>query len=80
MAPIIRVRGVAKSYRLGGPPQHANNLREVITNAVRAPVARLRALAARGEEESFWALNDISFDVAPGDPMFLAPADRVRVW
>lgn len=62
MAPgSIHVRGIAKQYRAGAPGAALPDLRETL-------MARLGGGAsARKDASSFWALRDISFDVAPGE-------------
>lgn len=71
MQPIIEVRGLSKRYSIqhrAGPRYVA--LRDVITDSVRSAGRRMmgRAEARRGDEqEDFWALRDVSFDVLPGD-------------
>ena len=40
----------------------------MLVNLAKAPARRLRRLSGRGSDaESFWALNDVSFDVQPGE-------------
>ncbi|HYN86235.1 MAG TPA: polysaccharide ABC transporter ATP-binding protein [Pyrinomonadaceae bacterium] len=64
MKPIIRVEGLGKQYRIGaGRPSYAT-LRDALAGAARAP---WRVLAGGGEEETVWALRDVSFDVRPGE-------------
>lgn len=73
--PAIRINGLGKQYRktLGGRRAPYQTLRETIMNVVTAPIRRLRAVRARpgdggdGKPEYFWALRDISFDVAQGE-------------
>ena len=66
----FRLEGVSKQYRIG-ELQAAATLRESVMNAVSRPIGRLRSrLNGDGEgakEESFWALNDVSLDVAKGE-------------
>lgn len=63
-APIIEARSVGKQYVLGtaGPM----TLRESLVAAARAP---LRWLGGRRKPrpDPFWALRDVTFDVAPGE-------------
>ena len=62
--PIISVRQLGKCYRLGATLAH-NTLRDQIA----AGIGRLfHSKAAQAEDpEIFWALRDVSFDVAPGE-------------
>lgn len=66
--PIIRVQGISKRYRIGGPQQRVEHLREAIVDLLAAP---FRALARVGRprslSEDFWALSDVSFDVERGE-------------
>lgn len=61
--PAIRVEGLGKRYRLAHGEDRAQyrTLRESIMSFVTAP------LRNRGTVEEFWALNDVSFDVQPGE-------------
>ena len=70
MKPIIKVEGISKRYRLGASQPSYANLRETMTGALRAPFKRLSRRAARAAaaaDETFWALQDISFEVRPGE-------------
>ena len=64
----LRVEHLSKSYRLGEREPYGS-LRESISRAIRAPFRR----AANGERpmptrsEPFWALQDVSFDIRPGE-------------
>lgn len=57
----IQIRGISKEYRIGGASQRYTTLRDTIAGAAKA------IRAPRKPRESFWALNDVSFDVNPGD-------------
>jgi lipopolysaccharide transport system ATP-binding protein len=68
MSAAISVSGLSKKYVLGKRRQADDGLRHVVEDAFRAPVDWLRG--KREDEESaqdFWALRDVSFDIAPGD-------------
>jgi lipopolysaccharide transport system ATP-binding protein len=69
--PAIRVDGLGKRYRktLGGNRVPYQTLRESIMNAVTSPVRKLRRGSDDGDRrpQLFWALRDVSFDVAPGE-------------
>jgi lipopolysaccharide transport system ATP-binding protein len=61
-APVISVRGVAKRYRLGKIGM--TTFREELERAWH----RLRGRRGpAGSPHEFWALRDISFDIAPGE-------------
>jgi lipopolysaccharide transport system ATP-binding protein len=61
--PIIAVRGLGKRYVLQGPGNRT--LREVIVSGLKAPLKLLSG--ARSTDEVFWALKDVTFDIAPGE-------------
>ena len=59
MPPIaIRAAGLSKKYRVGGG--RPRSLRETLASALR------RGPAPPAPEE-FWAVDDVSFEVAPGE-------------
>ncbi len=60
MTPLIEFEHVTKAYRLG---QSQASLRETLASAGR----RLLGRGPRQPAEPFYALNDVSFDVQPGD-------------
>jgi lipopolysaccharide transport system ATP-binding protein len=70
--PAISVEHLSKSYRIGkigqGKLRRQATFREALFNALFAPYLRLRGggEAAR-DQEIFWALKDVSFDVQPGE-------------
>jgi lipopolysaccharide transport system ATP-binding protein len=69
MQPIIRVEKLGKRYDIGRR-EHFATMRDMVTNAVTAPIRALRRLNGRTADRSaehFWALKDVSFEVAPGE-------------
>lgn len=62
--PIITVENVSKRFRIGAP--EPTSLRDAIADAVRAPLRKLRGNGT-SEENTIWALKDVSFEVAPGE-------------
>jgi lipopolysaccharide transport system ATP-binding protein len=70
MAPILEVKHLSKEYKLGHAFRHTENFREFLQRKVTAPVRRLRGSAPAApvmKDERFWALKDVSFEVAQGD-------------
>ena len=62
--PIVSVRGVGKRYLLGASLS-TRMLREQISDGFQRLLGGTRK--GREQREEFWALKDISFDVAPGE-------------
>src|ERR1700709_674561 len=62
---MIEVRNLSKRYRVG-PRLRYRTLRESIVETLNAPIRKLRGHQSPGTED-FWALSDVSFDVAPGE-------------
>lgn len=68
----IRAEGIAKQYDLGVRNAPYQTLREAIATAVTAPIKRFRRLSGHVEEqEKFWALSDVSFEVKSGEVLGL---------
>ncbi|MHC4591316.1 MAG: ABC transporter ATP-binding protein, partial [Planctomycetota bacterium] len=69
MAPgAISVESVSKRYRIGAR-QRDRTFREAIVNAAAAPFQRLKSFgrSSHREEDSIWALRDVSLEVEPGE-------------
>jgi lipopolysaccharide transport system ATP-binding protein len=64
----IRAENIGKLYRIGQLEAY-RTLRDSLGRALVAPIRRLRGGASgpRREQETIWALKDLSFDVAPGE-------------
>ncbi len=60
----VEVNHIGKRYRIGGAPQQYNTLRETLTGFIKNPKSRLHGKMT--EENSFWALKDVSFNVEQG--------------
>lgn len=56
MKPILELHNVSKQYKIGGAQQKYLSLRELPKN-----------IFSRTEQEQFWALNDISFNISQGE-------------
>ena len=66
--PAITVKNLSKQYVLGGEVDHQKTFREMLTGLAREPLRRLRKLQGSSrQQETFWALKDISFEVQPGE-------------
>ena len=69
MNPIVRVEGLSKQYRLGTRESSYETLRESLVEAVRTPFNRLRGQNGAGRHETIWALQNLNFEVAPGEAL-----------
>jgi lipopolysaccharide transport system ATP-binding protein len=66
-APAIRVEGLWKEYVIGAA-SGTQTFREALTETITAPFRRLRRGATSdAPEQRFWALQDVSFEVQPGE-------------
>ncbi|MEW6657705.1 MAG: ABC transporter ATP-binding protein [Thermodesulfobacteriota bacterium] len=70
-SPIIKVENLGKKYRIEGRFDRYSTIRETLKEAFLTPVRRLRALAqghgVSDAPETFWALQNVSFEVQPGE-------------
>ena len=66
---IISVEGLGKRYQLSHRYDEAPyaTLRDTIAGALSAPFRRSNGARPRTALDDFWALRDVSFDVAPGE-------------
>jgi lipopolysaccharide transport system ATP-binding protein len=62
----IRADGLSKRYTIGKKEKY-RTLRDSLAQAASAPLRLLRGQLRRTPKESFWALQDVSFDVQRGD-------------
>jgi lipopolysaccharide transport system ATP-binding protein len=63
----IQAEGLSKRYRLGTSSQY-KTLRESLSGLVGGVAQRVRSLgSADTEQNSFWALRDVSFDIGHGE-------------
>ena len=66
MKPIIKVENLSKQYNLGGEQKPYSTLRESLIESARKPLKIFKG--GRGKKlNSFWALQDINFEVMPGE-------------
>src|ERR1700716_2722750 len=65
MQSIITVEHLSKRYRIGAHRGH-KSLRDTIAAGVRSQLGRFRN-SAKDKSETIWALQDVSFEVAPGE-------------
>ena len=66
MKPIIKVENLSKQYKLGGEKKPYSTLRESLVDAARKPLKALKR-NENNDTNSFWALQDINFEVMPGE-------------
>jgi lipopolysaccharide transport system ATP-binding protein len=66
MKPIIRVKNLGKQYQIGAKAEVYSTLRESIVSSLKKPFDFLKS-AKTVENNSFWALRDLSFEIMPGE-------------
>jgi lipopolysaccharide transport system ATP-binding protein len=69
MQPILELNRVSKEYRIGRDARRDETFRELVQRKLRSPLSALRGAGSLlgPRDQSFWALRDVSFDVAPGE-------------
>jgi len=66
--PAIKVEDLWKEYVVGHAQERHDTFYELLTSSLIAPLKRLRKLGGQAEEtERFWALQDVNFEVQPGE-------------
>ena len=64
----VQLENLGKRYLIGADrKQGYRTLREAVADGIAAPLRMVRAGGALGHTQEFWALRDISFDVAVGE-------------
>ncbi len=69
----LRLDGIGKQYRIGSEVVRAETFSQSVVNTLKAPFQNLKFLRSlsnfedEDDETIFWALRDVSFDVAHGD-------------
>ena len=66
--PAVRVENLSKRYRIGAR-ETQKTFREAIVDLAVSPIRRLRSFgrSSHREDDSIWALEDVSFEVQPGE-------------
>jgi len=68
MKPIISVSGLAKQYVLGAQSKENASFREMLLGTIMSPFRNFKRLQGRDAgQQTFWALDDINFEVHPGE-------------
>jgi lipopolysaccharide transport system ATP-binding protein len=64
----IHVENLSKQYRMGGPQARYKTLRESLVDAATASLRYFRnSRSAIRNQETIWALRDVSFEVQRGE-------------
>jgi lipopolysaccharide transport system ATP-binding protein len=69
LSPAISVRHLSKRYRIGERARLDGSFREMLVNVVKTAARRAHASSPVSRGEAFLALDDVSFDVEPGEVM-----------
>jgi ABC-type polysaccharide/polyol phosphate transport system ATPase subunit len=65
--PAIIVDRISKKYRLGQNRSSHRSFRDAAVGMLTKPMKRLRSGAEPADGTDFWALNDVEFEVQPGE-------------
>jgi lipopolysaccharide transport system ATP-binding protein len=66
MEPIIEIKNVGKSYRLGSSERYLA-LRDTLTNILRSPFSWGKTKTQSSSTNTFWALKDINLTIKQGE-------------
>src|SRR5262245_13350719 len=71
MSAIVKVQDISKYYRVGETSTQYETLRDVVARGLRVPfrrsVVQENTNGSSAMPETFWALQDVTFDVSPGE-------------
>jgi len=68
MKSAISVQNISKQYTLGSEAVAGQSFREMVMGSLKAPLQKFKRLSGADEQqEKFWALKDVSFEVQPGE-------------
>lgn len=68
MPPAIKVQNLGKEYVIGSKEKGYETFREMLLSSLSAPFRRLAQSKGKSQqEERFWALKDVSFEIQPGE-------------
>jgi lipopolysaccharide transport system ATP-binding protein len=68
MSTVISVKNISKQYVLGSEAVLGKSFREMVMGALSTPLKKLRRLQGTdADQERFWALDDVSFDIQAGE-------------
>jgi lipopolysaccharide transport system ATP-binding protein len=67
MTYAIKVDGVSKEYGIGAQHRAGELLVDRLGNALRHPLRSLHRAFVRDDEQRFWALKDLDFEIEKGD-------------
>jgi ABC-type glutathione transport system ATPase component len=63
--PIIQVKHLSKRYQIGFVDRTYKTFCETAVDTIKSPLKRLKSFSR--QEEVFWALKDVNFEVNPGE-------------
>lgn len=76
MSTALQVEALSKRYRIGAKERHDWTLRDFVVRVASSPFTYLQqTLRTPSEEETLWALRDVSFEVEEGQAVGLVGAN-----